>query len=167
MDLRPELQPPKLDEDLVSRLTDLAAKIDGARLGEGDDWVAEFNRLAQTDIPFEHFQGIYGGEDHIDWVRRVLNSRVITPVRDVSRDELIEIVRRAMPQNRHPDAEAYMAIFDANVPRSKASNLIFYPPDYDSATNTWDGGRMMGEYDPTPEQVVDWALAGNTGPEDS
>jgi hypothetical protein len=51
-----------------------------------------------------------------------------------------------------------MAILDKNVPRSGASNLIFYPPDYDTATNTWDGGRMMGEYDPTPEQIVDWAL---------
>ncbi|EMI54913.1 hypothetical protein RSSM_03649 [Rhodopirellula sallentina SM41] len=36
--------------------------------------------------------------------------------------------------------------------------MIFYPPDYDDATNTWNGGRMMGEYDPTPEQIVDWAL---------
>ena len=167
MNLRPELLPPKLDEKLVARLADLAAKIDGARPGESDDSLAEFNRLAQTTIPFEHFQGIYGGEDHADWVRRLINSQRIKATPDVTRDELIEIVRRAMPQNGYPDAEAYMAIFDANVPRSGASNLIFYPPDYDSTTNTWGGGRMMGEYDPTPEQIVDWAFETDNTQEDA
>ena len=51
-----------------------------------------------------------------------------------------------------------MAVFDANVPLDGASNLIFYPPDYDTDTNTW-GGRPINEYDPTPEQIVEWALA--------
>ncbi|WP_044302802.1 hypothetical protein [Rhodopirellula sallentina] len=158
MELRPQLEPPKIDEQLAARLAELAANIDGARPGEWDEWLTEFNRLANTSIPFEHFQGIYGAEDHIEWVRRILHDQHTKPVDDVTRDELIEIVRRAMPQNGYSDAEAYMAILDKNVPRSGASNLIFYPPDYDDATNTWNGGRMMGEYDPTPEQIVDWAL---------
>ena len=158
MELRPQLEPPKIDEQLAARLAELAANIDGARPGEWDEWLAEFNQLANTSIPFEHFQGIYGGEEHIEWVRRVLHDQHTKPVDDVTRDELIEIVRRAMPQNGYSDAEAYMAVLDKNVPRSGASNLIFYPPDYDDATNTWDGGRMMGEYDPTPEQIVDLAL---------
>jgi hypothetical protein len=51
-----------------------------------------------------------------------------------------------------------MAIFDANVPMNRASNLLFYPPDYDAGTNTWGSGRPIGEYDPTPEQIVEWAL---------
>jgi hypothetical protein len=51
-----------------------------------------------------------------------------------------------------------MAIFDANVPMPNASNLIFYPLDYDENTNTWGGGRPIGDYDPTPEQIVIWAL---------
>lgn len=158
MELRPQLEPPKIDEQLAARLAELAANIDGARPGEWDEWMAEFNRLANTSIPFEHFQGIYGGEEHIEWVRRVLNDQLTEPVDDITRDELIEIVRRALPQNGYSDAEAYMAVFDKHVPRSGASNLIFYPPDYDGATNTWGGGRTMGEYDPTPEQIVDWAL---------
>ena len=158
MELRPQLEPPKIDEQLAARLAELAASIDGARPGEWGEWLAEFNQLANTSIPFEHFQGIYGGEEHIEWVRRVLHDKYMKPVNDVTRDELIEIVRRAMPQNGYADAEAYMAILDKNVPRSGASDLIFYPPDYDDATNTWGGGRMIGEYDPTPEQIVDWAL---------
>jgi hypothetical protein len=163
MDLRPELLPPKLDEGLIARLADLAAEIDGARPGEWEDCLAEFNRLAGTAVPFEHFQGISGAEYHADWVRRLLHREQTNPAADVTRDELVEIVRRAMPQNGYPDYEAYMVVFDANVPRPKASNLIFYPPDYDDATNTWGGGRMMGEYDPTPQQIVDWAFVTGAG----
>jgi len=164
MELRPELMPPVLDETLVARLAKLAAGLDGARPGQWEDDLAEFNRLAGTSIPFEEFQGIYGGEDHEDYVRRVLFYRLIKPVPDVTRAELAEVVRRAMPTNEFFDQhEAYMAVFDANVPLEGASNLIFYPPDYNRATNTWGEGRSIGEYDPTPEQIVEWALAPGSG----
>ena len=73
------------------------------------------------------------------------------------------MVRRAMTTENNVDAESYMVILDANVPRDGASNLIHYPPDYDPRTNTWGGGRPMGEYAPTPEQIVEWALAPDPG----
>lgn len=157
MELRPELEPPTLDEALVARLAELAERLDGA---QDERLRAEFNRLAGTDIPMEELQGICGGEDPEDYVRRVLYRRLIRPAAEVTRAELAEVVRRAMPQGGpfHPH-EAYMAIFDANVPRASASNLLFYPPDYDPETHTWGGGRPLGEYDPTPEQIVEWALA--------
>lgn len=157
MNLRPELLPPIPDEALVKRLAELADHLDSAEPGH-DAELAEFNRLAGTDIPFEHFQGISGGEEHETWARRLLVAKLVRPVPDVTRAELVEVVRRAMPQSGYPDYEGYMAVFDANVSRAKASNLIFYPPDYDPATNTWGDGRPMGEYDPTPEQIVEWAL---------
>ncbi len=164
MELRPELMPPALDEALVVRLAKLAHRLDGARPGQGDEDLAEFNRLAVADIPLTEFQGIYGGEDHADWVRRLLYSQRIKPAPGVTREELAEVVRRAMPSNEYfHEHEAYMAVFDANVQLDGASNLIFYPPNYDPATNTWDGGRPMGEYDPTPEQIVEWALAPGLG----
>jgi hypothetical protein len=160
MELRPELMPPVVDEALVDRLAKLAAGLDGARPGLWEDDLAEFNRLAGTSIAIEEFQGIYGGKDHEDYVRRVLCYQRIKPALGVTRAELAEVVRRAMPQNEFFDQhEAYMAVFDANVPLQGASNLIFYPPDYDAATNTWGSGRPMGEYEPTPEQIVEWALA--------
>jgi hypothetical protein len=161
MQLRPELMPPPLDEALVARLARLAAQLDG---DPDQDTRAAFNRLAGRDIPVEEFQGIYGGEKHEDYVRRVLYRRLIKPAVGATREELAEVVRRAMPQNEFFDRhEAYMAIFDANVPLEAASNLIVYPPDYDLATNTWGGGRPMSEYDPTPEQIVEWALAPGGG----
>jgi hypothetical protein len=141
---------------MVTRLAELAAQLDG---DPDEEMRAEFNQLAGTNIPMQEFQGIYGGGDHEDYVRRVLYRRLIRPAPGVTREELAEVVRRAMPQNEFiGQHEAYMAIFDANVPLERASNLIFYPPDYDPATNTWGGGRQMGEYDPTPDQIVGWAL---------
>lgn len=161
MKLRPELQPVEFDERLVERLAQLAGMLDGARAGEWEEWLNEFNSLAKTSIPYEHFQGIYGGEEHITWVRRVLCYQHTKSVPDVTREELIEIVDRAMSPDRYDDYEYYMAIFDKNVPRENASSLIYSPPDYEMATNTWGGGRLMGEYAPTAEQIVDWALQGN------
>jgi hypothetical protein len=164
MDLRPELMPPALDEWLVARLAKLADRLDGARAGEWEDDLDEFNRLAGTVIPFEEFQGISGGEPHEDYVRRVLYYNRVTPAPGVTSAELAEVVRRAMPGNEYSGQdEAYRAVFDANVPLERASNLIFYPRDYDPATNTWGGGRPMSEYDPTPEQIVEWALAPAAG----
>src|SRR5262249_34243353 len=116
--------------------------------------------LAGMDLTLIDFQGISGGEDHETWVRRVLLQKNIQPVENVSRAELVEVVRRAIPTTGDPDYQAYMAIFDANVPTPHASNLIFYPTDYDEETNTWGGGQPIGVYDPTPEQIVEWALQG-------
>ena len=163
MELRPERMPPVLEEAKVRHLARLAARLDGASPGQWEEDLEEFNRVAGTSLPLKDFQGIYGGEDHEDWVRQLLIGRAVRPVADVTRTELAEVVRRAMPTSGHADFEAYMAVFDANVPLPGASNLIFYPSDYDPATNTWAGGRPVGEYDPSPEQIVEWALAPDGG----
>jgi hypothetical protein len=160
VELRPELMPPDLDEARVARLAALADEIDGAAPGQWERLLEEFNRESGASLQFADFQGIYGAEEHATWVRRLLTQQAVKPAPDVTRAELIEVVRRAMQPDRHPENEAYMAIFDANAPLPAASNLISYPLDYDPPTNTWGGGRPMGEYDPTPEQIVDWALSG-------
>jgi len=145
VNLRPELMPPALHQAQVQRLARLAARLDG----RGPRWekgLAEFNRLAGTDFRIEDFQGIHGAEGHEDWVRRVLCHQIIKPAPTITRAGLVEVARRAMPRNEYVDEhEAYGAVFDANVPLEGASNLICYPPDYDPATNTWGGGRPMGE----------------------
>ena len=158
MQLRSALMPPKLDEKQVAYLTQLAACIDGARPGKWEELLEEFNRIAGTTFDFREFQGIYEAEEHDDWVRRVLTRPLVKAVPDVTREELVEIARRAMCFEPDFPNEAYMLIFDANVPLPNASNLIFCPPDYNAQTNTWDGGRPIWEYDPTPAQVVEWAL---------
>jgi hypothetical protein len=159
MELRPELMPPHLDDAVLERLATLADRLDGARPGDISDELNEFNRLAGTNMGFEEFQGVYEEERHKTWVRRVLYSRLIKRAPGVTREELVEVVRRAMPESGFFDQhEAYCAILDVNVPRPNASSLIFYPPDFDARTRTWGGGRELSTYDPTPEQIVDWAL---------
>lgn len=96
MELRPELMPPVLDDAEVARLAALAAHLDGAPPERSAGALAEFNRLAGTVLPWQEFQGIHGAEDHADWVRRVLYRERIEPAADVTRAELVEVVRRAM-----------------------------------------------------------------------
>jgi len=165
MELRPELMPPALDERLVSKLVELAARLDG----DPDEGLrVEFNRLAGTNIPMEEFQQIYECGPHEGYVRRVLYRQLTKRAPGTTRAELAEVVRRAMPQNEFFDQhEAYMVVFDANVPLAGASTLIFYPPDYDARSNTWGGGQQIGKYAPTPEQIVAWALAPSGGSPDA
>ena len=126
MDLRPELMPPALDQARLARLAKLADRIDGAAPGQWEDDLAEFNRLAGTDIPFEHFQGIYGGEDHIDWVRRVLYARALDPAPAVSLEEMTEIVSRIRAGGGDPDAIFYVALFDATCKHPAKTDLIYW-----------------------------------------
>jgi hypothetical protein len=126
MDLRPELMPPALDPAQVARLAELADRIDGAAPGLWEDDLAEFNRLAGTAIPFEHFQGIYGGEDHATWVRRVLFAQALDPAPAVSLEEMTEIVSRIQADPTHPDAVFYEELFDATCQHPSKTDLIFW-----------------------------------------
>lgn len=162
MELRPELSPPSLDEELVERLAALADAIDGAQTGDAREIVAEFNRVAGTSLDHADFQGIYGAERHSSWVRRLLWKQRIVRVSDVTRAELVEVVRRAMPGSTSgSEQEAYMAIFDANVDVQGASLWIFYPPEAedDVGHSASVGVVDLSKYEPTAEQIVDWALS--------
>jgi hypothetical protein len=125
MQLRPELMPPALDPALVDRLAKLAAGIDGAGPGQWEDELAEFNRLAGTEIPFAEFQGIYGGEEHEDYVRRVLYTRSLAPDPNLSLAEMTEIVSRIMACG--DDHDFYLELFLANCKHPSGAELIFWP----------------------------------------
>jgi hypothetical protein len=148
VELRLELMPPALDGAKVARLAKLASRLDGAQPGRWEDDLAEFNRLAGTAIPIEEFQGIYGAEDHEDWVRRVLYRQSLAPA-DVSRQELIEIVSRAMPGNGNPDYDFYLELFLVNCKHPSGSDLIFWPnlvPE------------LPQDREPTAEEIADLAI---------
>jgi hypothetical protein len=163
MELRPELTPPTLDEALVARLARLADRLDGPR--EHSELLAEFNQLAGSALPRDDFRGIHKVEDPEDFARRVLYQQAIRPVPDIIRAELVEVVRRAMAAD--PGDEAYFVVLEANEPTGRAYHYVYWPPDYDESTGTWGGGRPMSEYAPTPEQIVEWALASGGGSPDA
>ncbi|MFC7441552.1 hypothetical protein [Laceyella putida] len=71
---------------------------------------------------------------------------------DITKEELVEFVRRAMDfETYRTETHYYMELFYVHVSMPKASNLIFYP-DGQFKDN-------MGEYAPTPEEIVERALA--------
>ena len=148
MELRPELMPPPLGVAKVASLAKLAAGLDGAHPGQWEDDLAEFNRLAGTTIPIVEFQGIYGVEDHEDWVRRVLYQQSLVPA-DVSREEMVEIVSRATPSNGNPNYDFYLELFLVNCKHPSRSDLIFWP-------NLVPG--LPQDREPTTEEIADLAL---------
>lgn len=149
MELRPELMPPVLDEAKVRRLADLAARLDGANPGLWEGDLADFNRVAGTALPIEAFQGIYGAEDHEDWVRRALYRRSLAPSPDLSRAEMAEIVSRVIACDASRDF--YLELFLVNCAHPSGSDLIFWPdlvPD------------LPKDREPTAEEIADLALRG-------
>src|SRR5262245_41507042 len=96
MDLRPELMPPALDAAKITRLAELAARIDGAHAGLWEADLAAFNAEVGTGFEFGDFQGIYGGQDHDTWVRKVLAVPHQRRLPDITRAELVELARRVM-----------------------------------------------------------------------
>src|SRR5215813_10293748 len=96
MDLRAELMPPPLDEARVKRLAELAAWMDGCTETHPHalDWLEAFNREAGTHLRLVDFQGVYGGTGHDTFVRNLLAEPSVRRVPDVTREELLELIRR-------------------------------------------------------------------------
>jgi hypothetical protein len=62
---------------------------------------------------------------------------------DITREELVEIVRRVLEGG--PEEDHYLRLFETNVAHPGASGLIFHPP--------------AGLEGASPEQIVDAAMA--------
>ena len=153
MDLRPELMPPALDAAVVARLAELADRVDGARPGQRDDALAEFNRLAGTKIPLADFQGIYRSEEPEDFVRRALFQRALAPDPRLSLSELTEIVSRVVAGG--PDHDFYLEVFLVNCKHPSGTDLIYWP----DLVPELPAGR-----EPTAEEVATLALRGPAEP---
>jgi hypothetical protein len=156
MDLRPELMPPVLDEAKVARLAELADQLDGARPGVWEEKLAEFNQLAGTSLAFGDFQGIYGGQSHSTWVRKLLGNPFQRPIADIRNDELVELARRVMEcTGAEHEIDFWLKMLEVNLPDPKVSDLIFWPGEY------FGDGNNSREL--TPEQVVDLSRSRETG----
>jgi hypothetical protein len=152
MDLRSELMPPKLDEQLVSKLTELSEEIDCGRRELTEHLVVEFNKLATTAFDFLDFQGIYGGQDHDTWVRKVLYEPYILPVADVARDELVEMARRVIEcEGAEHEVDFWLFMLEVNIPNERVMDLIFHPEVYFADSEF--------SRDLSPTEVVDLALS--------
>src|SRR5215469_10848208 len=152
LELRPELMPPTLDEERVARLAQLADHIDGALPGQWEKELAEFNAEAGTDLEFLDFQGIYGGQDHETWVRKVVAASHQRRLPDISHAELVELVRRVMEANgKEHEIDFWLGMLALNIPDPRVSDLIYWSGEY------FGDGNNAREL--LPEQVIDIAQA--------
>ncbi|MEU4094405.1 bacteriocin immunity protein [Streptomyces sp. NPDC026673] len=146
MDLRPELLPPPVDPE---RLTQVAREIEriadlAGSGGPAEEAVAAFNeRTGHTYLPsdFAWYHASRGLEEFAREAARPARPRVA----DVTREELVEIVRRITADPAGEDADYYLLLFDCNTLHPRACDLIFRPP--------------AGLEDASPGRIVDAALA--------
>lgn len=143
--------PPPLDEKLVQHLAEIASRLDGSNEDETESLLDEFNRLAGTSIPFAELQGIYGAEEHEDYVRRVLTDKMTNANPSLTRDALAEMLRRVC---ENPSDDAYVQFVFSTVEKTygdnQISDLIFWPGEYFGDGNN---SREM-----TPHQMADAVL---------
>lgn len=152
MTLRPEFKVPEVEEELVTRLGTLAGEIDGARPGEWEDALEEFNRLSPSPLTFDDFQGIYGAEEHEDYVRRLLVTHQVPIVSNLAREDIVSVFERIL-NSQCPDHERSFLIeaLKLNLGDSQISDLIYWPGIYFGDDNN---ARNQ-----TPAEMADAALA--------
>lgn len=144
MDLRPELLPPsvsreRLDELCreIERIADLVA----TRSDAANEAVAAFNAATGHDYAALDF-ATYGGSRSL----RGFAGEAARPARprvpDITRDELVEVVRRLLTAT--PDTDWYLSLLEASVSHPRVADLLFHPP--------------AGLRDASAEQLVEEAL---------
>lgn len=151
MELRPDLMPPELGESLVARLAKFAEEIDCGHLEQTREQLAAFNQEAMTELEFIDFQGIYGGQDHDTWVRKILATPYERRVEDITKRELIELARRVMEcDGAEHDIDFWLNMLAINIPNERVSDLIFWPDEY---FNDMNYSQRL-----SPKQVIEIAL---------
>jgi hypothetical protein len=131
MDLRFELLPPALDETRVAHLAQLANLIDGARPGEWEESLVEFNRKAGTSLEWLAFQGVYGGDGAEEFVKNILVQVAVKPIPDIKRDEYLEIISRLLRgEGAEHDKYFWLKLLEVNLGDSRISDLLYWPGEY-------------------------------------
>lgn len=144
MDLRPELLPlpvaPQRLQEISREIEKISHLLDNHEPAEAA--IAAFNEMTGHDYDaykFAHYWRSCGLEDFAKEAARPAHPRVP----DITRDELVEIVRRL--QTADPETDYYLRLLAANVACPDVSGLIYWPP-----------AELR---DASAEQIVDAALS--------
>ncbi|MER6030728.1 hypothetical protein [Streptomyces sp. NPDC001851] len=129
MDLRAELLPPPVSRQ---RLDELGAEVERivdlleARPEAADEAIAAFNAMTGHDYVALNFAEYYGSRSLEEFTREA--ARPARPVvADITRDELVEMVRRLLRAD--PESDYYLRLLEANVSHPRVSDLVFHPSD--------------------------------------
>lgn len=125
------MKPIELDESLVAQLAELASSIDGGRKDEMQEAVQTFNKMSGSQLVFSDFQGIYGAEEHDEFVRRLLLQNQAKASPELSIDELTQLFQDVLdnPSNEQRVSQV-IALIKKTWPDSNPSDLIFWPGEY-------------------------------------
>src|SRR5262249_20580106 len=105
MKLRAELQAPAIASERLAALRERIQSIEALIETDGlaaHDAIHEFNQITGRDFSLYDFQHYWRSVSLDDFARRAARPRP-QPHGDLTREELIEIVRRAMPTSGDPD----------------------------------------------------------------
>ncbi|KIZ17585.1 hypothetical protein [Streptomyces natalensis] len=144
MDLRPELLPPPVNrqrlDELCAEVERIADLLEAAPEVAGEA-IAAFNAMTGHDYLALDFAEYHGSRSLEEFAREA--ARPARPVvADITRDELVEIVRRLLIAA--PESGYYLRLLEANVSHPRVSNLVLHPSDH-----------LQGA---SAEQIVDEAL---------
>jgi hypothetical protein len=144
MDLRPELRPPAVSPERIAHLCAAVDHIAGLldRGEPADAPIAAFNADTGHSYTAEDFLTYWRSRDVEDLALEA--ARPARPkVPDITRDELVEIVRRIIDADS--DTDYYVLLLTTNVVHPRVTDLIFWPPPELE--------------DASPERIVDTALS--------
>lgn len=152
MSLRPALQPPTIEAGALDRMTEIVGLIAEAwETGEPvDGLMREHDALAgREDVPARHYRDLCSRCEKRDAAFQALCGRApIVP--DISREELIEVVRRIQGAPMARDMIWWLDLYRGNTPARDGWDPLVWPdPDWLA---------RIGTDEPTPEQIVDEAL---------
>ena len=155
VELRSSLLPPRVPSEAIPELAALVCEIDLLRDGEADAQMAEFNRRVGSHLVHEDFREYFASRSAEEFAYEQLVVNAVSPTPDVSTQELVELVRRAMDAVTTEELVAYHALLRVNG-AGRAIAWIYWPPDGNATTATWGRDRPLSEYDPSAEQIVSW-----------
>ncbi len=151
--LRPSLIAKKPEATHVKKIADLAASIieDMDRGQACDDKLLEMAQITgHQEYDRDYFATLHCHSSVKEFAREAALP-IAQKVSDITRDELIDIVRRMMKASSD-ERRYYSTLFDMHVPLAEASGLIDYP-------QYWKNGQDLSCYNPTAEEIVDIAMA--------
>ncbi|SCL36051.1 Colicin immunity protein / pyocin immunity protein [Micromonospora rhizosphaerae] len=127
MELRPELCPPVVPAQSIAELCTAIETIEGLleRGESADAAIAAFNAGTDHAYTAHDFLTYWKSRDVEDFAIEAARP-ALPKVENVTRDELIEIVRRI--QRADDDTDYYVLLLHTNVLHPRVTDLIFYPP---------------------------------------
>ena len=152
MSLRPVLRPPPIDAEVLDRMIAVVARIGGAwQTGEPlDELMREHDELTgRHDIPARHYRDLCSKREERDAAVQTLRGRApIVP--DITREELVEIVRRIRDDPKALDMIWWLDLYMSNTAAGDDWNPLLWLDDQ------WIA--RIGTAEPTAEQIVDETL---------